>query len=288
MLTVRFAHRKSMSMKSKVLYTGITIAAVVFALSVPTLPAQAVNSGPLMRQEEKLEKHASAAATAQQNELTRIIQRADTMIQVRLTSLQNLLTRISSDKRLSDNQKSSMTADINTTISNLQALKAKIDADTDVTTARNDAKSIVTSYHVYATYEPKERLMVIIENLQTSATNVQSVLTRLSTFVDTLKSQGKDTTGLTTLLTDMNTKLTDITTKLSADSTLLAGVSVTNATYQTTFIQVRQSLATVRADYAGILSDFHTFQSQVKALKLTVSPTPTTTVTPTTTPVPTK
>lgn len=262
-------------MKNKILYTSITILAVVVALSVPTVPANAINTNTLGKQEIRMEQKASASSQIQQNELTRIKERADQMIQVRLTSLQNLLTRISSDKRLSDTEKSSLTTDINTTISNLQALKTKIDADTDVTTARSDAKSIVTSYHVYATYEPKERLTVIIDNLQTSATSVGSVLTRLSTFIDTLKSQGKDTTSLTTLLKDMNTKLSDITAKLSADSTLLAGVSVTNANYQATFVQVRQSLATVRTDYAGILSDFHQFQSQVKALKVAVTPTPT-------------
>src|SRR5579862_9625183 len=77
-------------------------------------PAFAQNLGgkTLIHDVNRLQNQASHAAQVQQNELQNIIQRADNLITNRISSLNTILTRIQSDKRLSDSEKSSLAADI--------------------------------------------------------------------------------------------------------------------------------------------------------------------------------
>jgi chromosome segregation ATPase len=236
------------------------------------------------------------APTKQASELTAIQKSADTMISVRITTLNNLLSRIQNDTRLSADDKTTLTTNINTMISNLQALKTKIDADTDVTTARADRKTIVTSYHIYVTFEPQIRLLITIDNLSTTSATVSSLVTKLQSLSTTLKGQGKDTTSMDAAITDINTQLTAINTILTTDKTKLLGITTSSNTNQATFVQIRQDLAKVRGDFAQIRHDIATIRADVQGLvnesdlKINASgsahPTKTPTSTPTATPTP--
>ena len=259
----------------KILKTAVLI---LLLINVFTLPTWAIT--PLQeRLDAKLTTAPTKAATLNATRLTKIQQRADTMIIDRITSLQNLLTHLSDDKKLSSDETTTLTTEINTAISNLQTLKAKIDADTDAVTALSDTKTIITSYHVYAIFEPQIRLLLIVDNLSSQAAKLQTLTTQIQSLADTLKSQGKDTTAINTALSDINTQLTTITTKLTADQTTLTSVTVTEdiATAEKTFTQVRQDLATVRQAFAKIRSDFASIRSSFKIIlpkaEVTLKPT---------------
>lgn len=214
--------------------------------------------------EERMEARTTIMAQKQSDLLTRVIQRADQLIATRLASLQRLLARLQSDKRLSDTDKTSLTNDINTTISSLNALKTKIDADTDETTARADAKSIITSYKIFVIYEPKIRLLTTIGNLQALASNMTSLSTQVQTLTNDLKAQGKDVTAAQTALNDITTQLTAINTTLATDKTLVTNVTVNTTDPHSVFVQVRKDLATVRPEFAKIRSDFATLRQFFK------------------------
>lgn len=254
--------KKRMSTKTItiILSTVLSLFALVIMLPVTTASALNMNAG------ERLAQRASAAADKQSAELTRIQARADKMIQDRLTSLQNLLTRVQNDKQLSTDEKTSLTTDINTAIANLTALKTKIDADTDAATALADAKSIVTSYRIYVVFEPKIRLLVTIDNLQTASARVAALVTKVQTLLTDLKNQGKDTTGAQNALNDISTQLTSINTTLATDKALIQGVNVTSTNPQSVFVQVRKDLATVRSEFAKIRADFAQMRDQIKII----------------------
>lgn len=249
-------------MQKKNFITGISLtAALVVALSVTT-SAHALTATTLMQREET---RASKAAERQSDLLARIIQRGDQLISTRLESLQKLLSYIQGDKRLADADKTSLTSDVQTTVGNLQTLKTKIDADTDETTARTDAKSVVTSYRIYMVFEPKIRLLAIVGNLQTSSSTVSSLSTQVQTLLDTLKSQGKDTSAAQVALDDITkTQLPAINTALATDKTLLSNVNVNTSNPQSVFTQVRKDLATVRSEFAKIRNDIATIRATLK------------------------
>lgn len=254
-----------MSKKSLLIYSLVTISAVVFALNIPVPPANALTDtakNTLMMQ--RAEARASRAAERQGDTLAQVIKRADQLIASRLNSLQKLFDRVQSDKRLSDADRASLISDIQTTVGSLQTLKQKIDADTDVATARADAKSIITNFRIYAIFEPKERLLTTISNLQTSATRVSSLSAQVQMLITKLQSQGKDTSAAQAALSDLNTQLAAINSTLSTDRTLVANVTVNTSDPQSVFVQVRKDLATVRSEFAKIRNDFATIRGTLK------------------------
>lgn len=236
-----------------------------------TRTAFAINPARITAIEERISTHPTAAPTITSRDLTRIQTRAATMIDDRVSALNVLLTRVNNDTRLQSTDKTNFATDIQTTISNLQALKTKIQADTDPATALTDAQSIVTSYHVYAIYEPKIRLSIITNNLQTVANRLNQLTPQLTTLVGSSSSA-----TVQTALSDINSKLTDINTKLANDKTTLAGVSVTEdiPTAQGTFTQVKQDLAAVRLDFAAIRNDLATIKTGLNIKRIpSASPT---------------
>lgn len=256
--------------------------AVVPAFAVDTLGGQKIVNT-TNRLENRVENQASKSANRSANQLQTIIQKADTLITNRLDSLNTTSNRIQSDTRLSANEKSSLTANIQQEVSGLMALKAKIDADTDATTARTDAKQIITNYYIYEVFEPKVRLLITLNNMETTLGYVQALVPQLQNLINTLKSQGKDVSQLQPLLDDVSTQLTTIDTTIGTDITTVQNVSVSNnTTAKATFSKVRQDISQViKGGYAKIRSDF----SQMRPLfKTAIGVGGTTKVTPTVAP----
>lgn len=244
--------------------------------------ADDLGAGNTIKTVTKIEARATAAAARMDANLQRIQTRASTMIDNRIGSLNNLLNRITNDTRLSSDEKASFATDVQNTITQLTNLKAKIMGDTDAQTAKTDTQTIVTSYHIYLIFEPKERLTVMIDNLLTVTTNVQNLMPQIQSLLTTLSSQGKDISSLQPIVTDINSKLSDATTKLNADKTTLGGISLTAdpATVKTTFTQIKQDLVAVRQDFATIRADFAKLKTGIKALGGTPTGAPTPTPTP--------
>ncbi len=234
-----------------------------------------------VRQVNQWENQSSRSAQRQTNQLERIIQESDKLIASRINSLNSLLGRIQNDNRLSDSEKSSLTSDIQADISGLNSLKAKIEADTDVTTAINDRQQIVTSYYIYAVFIPKMRLLISLNNLQAASSNLQSVAARLQNLINNLQSQGKNTSQLQSLLNDVSSQLQTINTTLTGDIATVSGVnsSLGVAAAEKTFSQVRQDISQIiRADFAKIRADFGQmrgiFSQLIKTAPATPTPTP--------------
>lgn len=261
--------RKRMSKKHIFLYFLSTFLVLAFVMWLPS-PSKAVQLNGVLNRTERLAQSASTAAEnrtkTEETQLTRLQTRANDMIAMRLDSLQKLQTRIQDDKQLTDADKTSLLDDVAATLSSLTALKTKIDADTDLTTAREDAKSIVTSYKIYVYFEPKIRLLTIIDNLQTATATISSLAGRVQTLLTTLQGQGRNVTAAQTALTDVTKQVAAINTILATDKTFLQNTSVTSSDPQSIFTQVRQNLATVRADIATIRADFATIRGNFEEL----------------------
>jgi DNA repair exonuclease SbcCD ATPase subunit len=189
------------------------------------------------------------------------------MITNRLTSLRNLSNRIKNDKRLSDSERNNLTSNISTATAGLSSLKSKIGTASNVTTAKPAEKQIITNYYVYATLEPKIRLLITINNLQTVTLNMQALVPQIQNLINTYKSQGKDVSQLQTLLSDISSQLQTISTTLATDKTTMNNVSTTTKDSSTIFAKVRQDLSQiVTTDFPKIRSDFAQMRPLFKQL----------------------
>jgi len=248
----------------KVITTGIIVTIFLAQVSVPVF-AQNFGGNGLLKDVHQWINQASRTAEQQQNELQKIIQQANSMITMRLNSLNNLTSRIQNDSRLSSGEKNSLLSDIQTDISGLTTLKAKIDADTTITAARADASQIITNYYIYARFEPKVRLLIMLNNLQMVTANVQTIVPQIQNLINTFKSQGKDVSQIQSILNNLSSQLQTIGTTLSNDITTVQNISVTTTDPQSAFTQVRQDIAQivqagfgkVRADFVQIRQLFH-------------------------------
>lgn len=232
---------------------------VILLLNVTQLPAWALTT----TLQARLTTAPTRVAAKEDARLTNVKARADKMIGTRIADLQTLLSHVTTDSKLPANDASAFANDINTTISSLQALKAKIDADTDYTTALADTKTIVTSYRIYLIYEPKLRLMIAVDNLTSLNQKLASLSGNLAMLINNLKSQGRDVTTAQNALSDLNAKLTDANNKLSDANIMLKNITISQAGQQP-FVTVKQDLAAVRQDYAAIRHDLAQIRSSLK------------------------
>lgn len=214
-------------------------------------------------------KDASASVERKQIQLQNIIKRSDMMITKRIASLDNLLKRIQNDKKLTDSEKASLTSDIQSVITGLTNLKSTIDADTDPTKALADSKTIVTDFHVFSQLEPKIRLLVTLNNLKTTTINVSNLLPKVQSIITQLNGQGKDTSGLTSLMNDISSQLATINTTLTNDIASVNGIKIGSSNNDSVFSKVKSDINDiVKTGFVKIKDDFFQMRILFKTLIL--------------------
>lgn len=251
----------------------IVFAAIIFSLAVVVKVNAQLGTGRVQNEANRLEKRATISAVNQAQRLERIKTQADKLISNRIASLNTLLQRVANDQRLSADEKSSLSSQIQSTVDGLNTLKTKIDADTDVTTAKADAKTIITDYYIYRMFVPKIRLLLTIDNLQALSTKLAGTSTSIQNLINTLKGEGKDTTAIQNLLNDMNLQLSTINTTLSSDKTKIESITTTSD-FQPVLVGVRQDLAGVRNDFAKIRNDIAQMRSHFSGIRKSTNTTP--------------
>ena len=215
-------------------------------------------------------------AAAEQNAMARLKTRGDNEITRRTTSLTAMITRLNNVKRLTADQKSSLTGNIQTEINNLNALKTKIDGDTDVTTLRTDVQSVVQSFRVYALYVPETRIIAQSDMITDVANELNSLNGQLQTLITNAKNAGKDVTQATAAMSDRTAKIADALTQ--AQNAINAVLPLTPAGYPgnvSTLQSARDMLKTARTDLRAAHQDGKTIQQATRGVKAAMSPAPT-------------
>lgn len=186
---------------------------------------------------------------AQQQNITNLKQRADQEITRRVSSLNALIVKINKIKKLPSSNKTSLITQVQTEINNLNALKLKVDADTDLATLRKDVQSIVQSYRVYAFFIPQINLLIAADALSTNADNLTVLYNKLQTLVGKSRVTGTTLTNLQNLLSNMQAKITDAQSQYQAVETEVIALTPQGYPTNKTVLQdARQKLRIGTAD----------------------------------------
>ncbi len=177
--------------------------AALFSLTV--LPAGAIATAPGVAAPAATSKSATNDA-ASQAKLKTIISRGDKEITRRLKTLNTLTVQINSTKKLSGSNKTLLGNEVKDEVSGLTALKAKLDADTGLDTARTDAQSIFSGYRVYALIVPKVQLVKTADDQQGADVKLTALATKLQARLADARKKGKDVASLQSTLGDMTAK----------------------------------------------------------------------------------
>ncbi|OGH07697.1 MAG: hypothetical protein A2171_00605 [Candidatus Levybacteria bacterium RBG_13_35_9] len=240
----------------------------------------------------------SASAQAQtikaQNEqklMENLKERANKEIDRRIAALNKLLTRLGQMKKLSAEQISSLQAQIQTDINGLNTLKAKINADTDLTTLRTDVKSIVTDYRIFAFFMKYINLSAALERASNLYDKLLVVHGKLAAKITEAASNGKDVTQLNTKLSDMKAKLDSAKTLIDAAIAEISGLNAqgypgntaTLADARTKLKTAHQNLKDAHILSKKIINDLRSLNKSSSFPTVTGAPTstPTATLTPT-------
>lgn len=229
----------------------------------------------------KLLQRQQAKGVVTDSKTTNLKERAAKEITRRLTSLNKLIEKINRLKKITDAQKSSFVSQIQTEITNLNTLKTKIDADTDLVTLKADVQPVIKSYRIYALFMPKIHILTAADELDNLSEKLSTIATKLETRIREANARGSDTTALNSLPTDIKSKISD--TKTQAKNARNVILPLTPEGYPGNLIVLkaaRTMLLTGKKDLQTARKDALTIIQGLKALNK-ISPTPTPTSTPT-------
>jgi len=223
---------------------------------------------------------------AQTKRLAEIIAKGDKEIAARIADLDKLSARVDGIKNVSDLEKATLAANVQTQTDGLSALKTQLDADTDLTIAQKDEKSILTNFRIYALVAPQSMILASADRVITIVSLMTTIGTKLQARIAVGTAAGKNVTALQTALTDFNTKVTDAATQAQTAGIAVVslapdqGNTTTAAANKTALQGARADLKVATSDLKAARADVDTILKGLKALKL---PAPSATATSTTT-----
>lgn len=203
-----------------------------------------------------------------------LIQRANNEINRRLTALNDLATKVSLLKRVSDGQKAAFASEIQTNINDLTNLKIKIDADTDPVVLQADVQSLVDNYRIFALYIPKINLLVGADIASETAGSLGSLAIKLQNKITIDQKAGKNITALTALLTDMQSKISDANNQASnLTDVVMQLVPSGYPGNSNSLVSARDMLRTARSNIQAARQDAQQIINGLKAFQTTAKST---------------
>lgn len=134
----------------------------------------------------------------------------------RIESLNKLIVRIQEMKKLSDADKTALINQANEQIIALEALKVKIDSDTDPATLKTDRQSITNQYRIYMLFIPKIQILASADRIIEICDDTSVLITKFQDRFTQAALNGKDVTVMQTTLKNIQAKMADA--KLQAQS----------------------------------------------------------------------
>lgn len=165
-----------------------------------------------------------AKGKTQSGTVNKAKERANEEIARRIENLTKFSTEISKMKHISTDDQSALKTTLDTQISSLTALQAKIAADEATSTLRSDIQSISKSYRIYALVIPQSAILAAADRILEIAAQMEKLNTRLS---ERVKANGS-TGNLTAMLSDFNAKIADAKVQANAAIALVLDLKPDN------------------------------------------------------------
>lgn len=167
----------------------------------------------------------SASTTLSAAVMTRAKAKAESEIDRRVRALNELNLRVQAMTKVTAEFKNNLNANIQTQITGLTELKAKIAADTEGSVLRADVLAVGQAYRVFVLIMPQARIAAAADREATIINMLAGIGTKLQARLEAAAAAGEDVTALTGALVDMGAKLTSAQTHaqaaITASATLL-------------------------------------------------------------------
>lgn len=152
---------------------------------------------------------ADAATTSTTRDLSTARARCEAAIDVRLAKLDKLDNRVTNAKRLTDAHRQTATNINSKARAGLTDLRTKISQDNDAAVLRQDCRSIVLDYRIFALRAPQEYLAIAGDAESAVVAKLESIEPKIQDAIDRAKANGKDVSGAQTAFDDLKAKVAD-------------------------------------------------------------------------------
>lgn len=151
-----------------------------------------------------------------QEQMMRMVERANREIDQRITRLNALADRIKGMKKITDTDKTNLANTIQGEITTLTNLKTKIAADTDNETVRTDMQSITKAYRIYALVMPQIAILAAADRATVISDALTVLSQKLADRISAAQTAGNNITSSPSVLSNMNTKIADAKTQVDS------------------------------------------------------------------------
>ena len=246
---------------------GMNTSVTASVPAVTTQTSASVNASVQTKAQIRAAAHAASSTISIGN----IIARSDTEISGRITALTNLDARVQAMKNVSASEKSSFSAEIQTEIGDLASLKVTIDAATDVSILKTEAKSVTDAYRVYMLVIPQGYLESAADRVDMIASTFGTISTKFQTRISEDQSAGKNVATLQASLTDLNAKVADSQVQANAATALVVnlapdqGVTSVEQSNHAALVAARADIKTAQQDLVAARADAKTIIAGLKS-----------------------
>jgi hypothetical protein len=202
--------------------------------------------------------------------------RANAAIARRIATLDADATRIASATHLTATDRQALANVVASDKSGLQALQTKIDSDTTTRQAIDDARTIVSTFRVYALVEPQVHLAIAADRLMAVTQEFSSVEARLQARIDAAKARGASVDAAQAALDDLKSNVTNAAGAVGpVPSEVTALQPAGYPGNRTTLVSAREALETARKDLKAALVDARTVVRDLESTEGAPSSSPT-------------
>lgn len=249
-------------------YIGITSRGVMFRLGIAAI-------GLMMAITGVIAGTAVAAPRTLCGTVQCVIQVGDAAIANRITALNTLSTKITARQtRLTSAQVSALQSDVTTNLNGLQALKSKLDAETDMTAARADVKSIYVTFRIYAVVLPRDYHLIwldIAANTEAKLKDAQPKIEAAIDAVSSLPDKDGDKGKLAAAFADYKNQVAAAEGQIDGAQGLVSTLTPSAfdsspATYKTDFTDFRNDIKTAHTDIVAAAKDLHVIAAALRDL----------------------
>lgn len=216
--------------------------------------------------EQKLELKEEGQKTSAGKEITR-----------RIDSLNKLIVRILEMKKLPGVDKASLINQAKDQITALEALKIKIDSDTDPATLKSDRQSIAKEYRIYMLFIPKIQILASADRIIEITDDMSVLITKIQNRLIQAEGNGKDVTVLQASLKDMQTKIADAKLQAQSAQTLVMSLVPDNGdlnlakSNQKALQDARAKLVLAKKDITDAQKDIQIIRKALSSSSATIS-----------------
>lgn len=192
-----------------------------------------------------------------------VIAFGDTAITNRLSSLNTLNTKITNQlnaKRITNTQANGLQHDVTNNRNGLSQLKTKLDAETQISAARQDVRSIYTHFRIYLVVLPRDYNILWLDALQNVDSKLRALQPKIEWAIDHAPSS--EQAQLKSLYSDFKAQLQEAESQIDAAQGQVATLTPANfdndrPVYTTAWTDFRNDIKTAHADIRSAASDLH-------------------------------